>query len=56
MATVRGTERRREGEQIAVEIGGCRRKETDRGKDDLKTNQVGARKRLGTLTKCRQNF
>jgi hypothetical protein len=32
------------------------RKETDKGKDGLKTNQVGARKRLGTLTECRQNF
>jgi len=31
-------------------------RETDKGKDGLKTNQVGARKRLGTLTQCCQNF
>jgi len=30
--------------------------ETDEGKDRLKTNQVGARKRFGTLTQCFWNF
>ena len=29
---------------------------TDKCKDGLKTNQVGARKRLGTLMQCCQNF
>jgi len=32
------------------------RKETDKGKDGLQTNEAGASKRLGTLTECRQNF
>ena len=31
-------------------------READKRKDDLKSNQVGARKRLGTLTERRQNF
>jgi hypothetical protein len=52
-----GGQRGGERESILLwKLEAADRKETDKGKDGVKMNQVGASKRLGTLTECRQNF